>query len=691
MMDPVPDGVSTVPPEVRSPSVGQKRPSDNGEDDAQLVVSSPKKPRNYQVMSVNTKKVAELVLVLATMGKMRSEKNPTAAEVDLMAEAKEKLTQICLGFSPKEVFPSNSFGAVIEDLGLKEQQSSLGPPKMSIAENLLHTKHKMEMAEEFTLHSAPFTPQHPQTSSGPGDQSRASFQPASSPLGNIVAVKDTISPSLPHPPTSDFRVPTIVSTGLPISHLGRVSSSRSNFGLDGRSNGASYAPQLQANPSGDRTAVRTASWSVQPQSDNYLYTHNAVKIVGTPNMSTSKPYIAQTPSSNQPTIRPNFPGRNFVQAPHPSNTHTEIGRIIHKLLRPHIPKQNMWTPPSRDYMNKAVTCQMCKHSISEIDSLLVCDSCEKSCHIKCLQWNNPKPIPRGDWHCGKCLALNGGKPLPTKYGRVVRSSINPPNVSENAAQSDVGTSQDKVNQQRAVANGSSGNTADTTGTQENNGGNFIRTSPAKTTEAASDSPAENGSAVDQTRVPDGQETPSGDLGSSWHHAKIMVKDHNEDNTCTQTSGVHNVEWIGDIYEVVGEKSHYRSCCISGVEYKVDDHALFRSNHRLMPSKIHAMWEDNKTRLKWVSVNRCYLPEDLPAGVGRPCAPESDEVYDSNHESRMMAKLIEGPCKVLHSNRYIEECQRRSHLQPQDSRKLHPLFLCKWFYDETKGLFRDVSC
>lgn len=38
-----------------------------------------------------------------------------------------------------------------------------------------------------------------------------------------------------------------------------------------------------------------------------------------------------------------------------------------------------------------------------------------------------------------------------------------------------------------------------------------------------------------------------------------------------------------------------------------------------------MWEDSKTGSKWIIVTRCYFPGDLPENVGRPCAPESNEV------------------------------------------------------------------
>lgn len=46
--------------------------------------------------------------------------------------------------------------------------------------------------------------------------------------------------------------------------------------------------------------------------------------------------------------------------------------------------------------------------------------------------------------------------------------------------------------------------------------------------------------------------------------------------------------------------------------------------------MQAMWEDNKTRSKWVFVNRCYFPNDLPEADGRPCSPESNEVVVYMH-------------------------------------------------------------
>ncbi|KAL2245268.1 UNVERIFIED_CONTAM: hypothetical protein Sindi_2795000, partial [Sesamum indicum] len=131
--------------EARSEVVGEKRPA--GEDGDVVREASPHKRFRGGKRSLvgDVKKVAEMVLVLAAMGKMRGGKGPTDAEKELMAEARNRLAKVCEGFAPKDVFPRDAFGGVIEDLGLnklKEQRLGFRPPKMSIAEKLLVSKRK---------------------------------------------------------------------------------------------------------------------------------------------------------------------------------------------------------------------------------------------------------------------------------------------------------------------------------------------------------------------------------------------------------------------------------------------------------------------------------------------------------------------------------------------------------------------
>lgn len=137
------DSTVDIQAELRSDGVGEKRPA---ADDVELEEApAPKKARGSMVIGT-MKKVAEMVLVLAAMGKIRGGRVPTAAETEMMAVAREKLAHVCQTFAPKDVFPRDAFGAVIEDLGLnklKEQRLGFRPPKMSIADKLLMAKIKV--------------------------------------------------------------------------------------------------------------------------------------------------------------------------------------------------------------------------------------------------------------------------------------------------------------------------------------------------------------------------------------------------------------------------------------------------------------------------------------------------------------------------------------------------------------------
>lgn len=206
------------------------------------------------------------------------------------------------------------------------------------------------------------------------------------------------------------------------------------------------------NSSADHPMVTAPAWSIQTQSASVaksgqeyrLSNLTSAKAEGTIDASTSqvptqtardqssRPFITQTAPVDLPSIHQAVQGMSFVQSPSPGNSHNEIAKLIQKLLQPQHPEHPKWTPPSRDYLNKALTCQMCQLTINEVDNVLICDACEEGYHLKCLQ-PNQNGIPRNEWHCMGCLALTQGKPLPPKYGRVMRSSMNQPNLSSDIA------------------------------------------------------------------------------------------------------------------------------------------------------------------------------------------------------------------------------------------------------------------
>ena len=129
-----------------SPALGEKRGIENGG------VSVSKKQR----CGGGLKRVAEIVLVLSVMGKMRSGgRTPTAAETELMADARETLAEMCEEMAPKDIVGREAIGNVIEELGLnsklKEQRLGLRGMGMSIAQKVLFTKTKVKKGLKFII------------------------------------------------------------------------------------------------------------------------------------------------------------------------------------------------------------------------------------------------------------------------------------------------------------------------------------------------------------------------------------------------------------------------------------------------------------------------------------------------------------------------------------------------------------
>lgn len=744
------------------------------------------------------RKVAEIVLVLSAMAGMRGGKNPTEAEVRLMEEAREKLVEICQDLSPKDLVARDSIGTVIEDLGLnfklKDQRLGFRGSRLSIKEKLSLSKRKMEESKKFAAPSATYTTQITQPSFGAMPESHGpsnSFRVLPSDKPSNISVSSGVFPaSLPghvsaatpasstlQPLTTEVKIST-VSGGLPSSQLGRDLSSvafskveKAQFKVEGGSNGASYAPQVPG----------------KSAPENNMPNHNSAKVEGAADLGrtratqaardqTFRPFTPQTPPANLPSIHPPMQGMEYVQPPSFINNHNEIAKIVQKLLQPKLPEYPTWIPPSREYMTTAMTCQICKLTVNEVETVVLCDACESGFHIKCREAINQKGIPRGEWHCRNCMALSNGKPLPPKYGRVMRSAT-PPKGPSNPAGSNSSSEKKaenvdlKVNQQKItndVQNAGSGSVNNVESASDSrisgeremprNGiissgkdadqstcsfpNNFTERSTQQ--DQVSELPAQEKSSLsessekisnkcedsepmhisqdiiqtEQSNFPKAPLTPHQDhsimeesasvRGNTDCSSRFEVKKSEQDvvhanpvgssvpnnrvgkHPGLSSSGIHSVEWIGNEIKVEDGKTFYKSCCTDGASYKVQDHALFHSsNGKLTPSKLQAMWEEIETGSKWVLVSQCFFPGDLPAAVGHPCAPESNEVYESNHESSVMASLIEGPCEVLPPNKFKEMSERQNQLATEANNGSAPVFICKWFYDELKGNFQPV--
>ncbi|KAJ6775961.1 RING/FYVE/PHD ZINC FINGER SUPERFAMILY PROTEIN [Salix koriyanagi] len=735
------------------------------------------------------RKVAEIVLVLSAMAGMRGgAKNPTEAEVKLMEEARAKLVEICQDLAPKDLVARDSIGTVIEDLGLnsklKDQRLGFRGSRLSIKEKLSLSKRKMEESKKFAAPSATYTTQITQPSfsampesHGPSHAFRMlpSDKPTNTPISSGVfsaSLPGHVSAATPasatlQPFTTDVKVST-VSSGLPGSQLGRDSTSavfskveKTQSKVEGGSNGASYAMQVPANASANHSLVNAPSWSMQPHSassgksapENKMPNHNFAKVEVAADLGrtgatqaardqTSRPFMPQTPSANLPSIHPPMQGMKYVQPPSFFNNHNEIAKIVQKLLQPKLPEYPTWIPPSREYMSTAMTCQICKLTVNEVETVVLCDACENGFHIKCREAINQKGIPRGEWHCRNCMALSNGKPLPPKYGRVMRSATPPkgpsnPAGSQSSSEKKTEMADLKVNQQKTT-NGvqnhagsgsvnnvesasdsrlsgeremprnvitSSGKDADQSTCSFPNNSTEISTQQDQVSESLAqekNSLSESSEKIsnkceeskplhisqdiiqtEQSNFSEAPLTPHQDhsimeesasvRGNTDCSSRFEVKKSEQDY-------VHSVEWIGNEIKVADGKTFYKSCCINGVSYKVQDHALFHSsNGKLTPSKLQDMWEEIETGSKWVLVSQCYFPGDLPAAVGHPCAPESNEVYESNHVSSVMASLIEGPCEVFPPNNFKEMSERQNQLATEANSGSVPVYICKYVF------------
>ncbi|KAI4374795.1 hypothetical protein MLD38_012748 [Melastoma candidum] len=439
MSDPTDDAValaSCPPPEdlaAEDCSGSPKRPSPHGMDGD----PSGKRLRRTTGSSVVVEfgRVAEMVMILASMGRMRGGRDPTAVEVEMMKEARETLAELCGRVSkPRDIASRDVVARVIEELGLdsqvKEQKLGFKVPKMTIAEKMSLTKRKMEESKKFPSHTTSHAPPSLQANSGPSAAVHVL------PLDKL--------------PQNDTRASNISAGVSDIYHSGR-----------------DYSQMIF--PKADLAQVsadKATNVSFRSSSDNNMVKHMSVpneRAAGTAMSSThtqaGRPFATQPAAGSFHVVRhQSIQGANTISAPSNFAVHNKISKVILQVLTPKNPETPTWTPPSREYMNKAVICQICQGTIIDVESVLLCDACEKGYHLKCLQAYNQRGIPKAEWHCQKCLTLSHGKPLPPKYGRVMRN-MGVTKATSGAAgvqsQTDMklGTSDAKVNPSRIPSNG----------------------------------------------------------------------------------------------------------------------------------------------------------------------------------------------------------------------------------------------
>ncbi|KAK8964581.1 PHD finger protein [Platanthera guangdongensis] len=813
------------------------------------------------------RRVAEIVMVLSAMVEMRAGKEPTETERALAAEARERLARACEELRPKDLFSSEAVRVVVEDLGLnrsKDPVLAFRPPKMSIAERVLHTKKKMEESRDFASsthvsqpHSISFTPSSephgshrfitgkssPMVLSAGGFPNNSSDVHVPAPASSMSSVKQT--------PISEAHSALVKSSFGKDSPSAACSIEAVNQRLDARINGPTYftlvRPTVVSNYLPDKASVSgistSAALAAHSQANNLLVNHEIKVLQASHQMMKihdTKSSVVQTTQANMAIGNQLSQGLTFVPVTSFTGNHSEIAKSIMSVVQPRVPDCPNLPPPSTEYMSRPLNCQVCKLIITDVESLLVCDACEKGTHLKCLQSHGAKVIPKADWYCQKCLSTSNGKPFPPKYGRVTRQITavkttssgggtipleknweNPElkfnhqklAVNENLSSSGVAQTSNMFSRLEEVSRESnlsnrkefdeaysnwkkpgegmnSGISVNNLG--ENSG--FASSTPAapsgntdsqaariKLSEAealepfVSDSQSRSSdkqpnqslstseiqtsvceimpdiktqseflcsnqkheigveiasqshfpsdlqvtneinvpiiaesteNLMQKTSIPitDELEDTSkfseastsqvlkvkveGEHGSELIHDQIL--ENIRDMACCGNSSMevlHKFDWVGDIIEVLDDRTYYNSCRINGCIIKLQDNVIVSmDNQNFYPAKLLSLWEDNKVSSKLALVNDYCFPGTLPESVMQPSTPMQDEVYASDKISTISASSICRLCIVLPEDKFREETDRKT-FSADKADVLNSIFLCKWKFDRTNGIFR----
>ncbi|KAJ1702481.1 hypothetical protein LUZ63_002260 [Rhynchospora breviuscula] len=650
------------------------------------------------------KRVAEVVMVLSAMAEMRGGRDPTPVEKAMAAEARESLTGLCEGFKPKDLFLREAVRAMVEDMGLnKEAGMGFRPPRASIAERILQTKRKLEGPKEVPMNQY-YPSQNASVAFGASQMSV--------PGGGHHTQPVSVSVQTRRSQMNDK------SAGIAAPSLGTLPYREAIYL---RRNGLAQLPQSRAptaaNPQvcpdqrdklADRTSLRSNS------------TSHGINIIRPAQNTEVKPTTVQPGPPNVLIGLPAPQGITFVPAQSVYSGHGEISNKVQKIVMAQRDSTHpSWTPPSTEYMNKPLVCQSCNVIVTDVDSLLICDACERGTHLRCLESNGTKvQVPKVDWHCQRCLAASHGKTLPPKYGKVTRNL--------GAAKATTAVRKEnplsKEGQKKSIPNGTVTNQPSTEpGVISGNLNTFqiVSNNPkegavapsaftAVTTEylySQNDQSGRGDKNVGEPKGPffldrlDRCYLASEPKASSGEKGKALPEQDQSDKVGNKVNGIAanknpagpEISWVGDAGEVINGKIYYSSCCIDKATYKIQDHVLISSgSDRYIPSKIKGLWESKESGSKWAVVNPYYLPSDLPESVS--CSSggvEDNEVYASENKETISIHLISGSCEVLTYNKFQEETERRHQLSDLNN-SLPPIFLCRWKYDEANEILRPLT-
>ncbi|KAL6596648.1 hypothetical protein ACP70R_047291 [Stipagrostis hirtigluma subsp. patula] len=398
-------------------------------------------------------RAAEVVMVLAAAGEARGGRAPTAAERALAAEARGALVAAVGEVArPRELFRTEAVRALVQDLGLSRARgpAAMGyrPRRASIAERVLLTRRKMQEMKEALIPSTANAPktiasgaktqfQHeaskyttglPRNLSTPMTSQVISKQPL---LNGTAAVASSVKPP---------NVPSMVSP---------QSFGVADIKVEKDVSGSNFAHGARTVDQSDRSYHHTASSSNQNSTQSYSQAEKSLD----EKAPSINPVIGSIVMGYQ------APSREVsVQKQSIFSNHNAIAKDIEQIL--HQPVNHpSWTVPSTEYINTRLDCQICKVLVADVESLLVCDACERGMHLKCLQRYGNQGLPKTEWYCPACVARTKGKSLPPKYGKVTRTIVAPKTsmtsgVTQSSSQVTAESPSTKDSSKKVSANGS---------------------------------------------------------------------------------------------------------------------------------------------------------------------------------------------------------------------------------------------
>lgn len=709
------------------------------------------------------KQVADIVLVLAGLGLVRAGRAPTDVEKELQAQAYGRLGFLVQELVPGDLVSMGSIENLVKDLGLRtseKEKTEAGVPSVVESSPSLET----DQAQELTGGTAVSVPENGKDVGG------ISHEVLTQPLAYSEARLLQAASSLAHSPT----------LSLPGQEQSILTASGSNLAM--------MIPALK-----DETHLSQADLSkllpqeVHSHFEDQVSASSSVSTLGQENMS-SGVMQRQTDVSG-------------------GWTHKQLIRVIQEVIQTRSSAESSSSAAHpKPFMSVPVPCELCKLVASDTGSVLICDSCEKVYHLRCLQPYLPKGIPKSDWYCPQC-AVETRHQIP-KYGRV-REGFSFPARPVGPAQ---GQPQTDLSQRTLVSGNmvaeslsiddakrqigrkpmmilgpiSDHHEADKSSAvlamdgssrhydAQSAGGSFTalldsftqgegqqQSSTLKIAQPLVQVPAQIpshsqiqtgdrlayfNSQLGQQHSMHLQHLPQSQfpgLKISGHEGKVAGKDtvlHTElssqqaGKTSAELLGPKissfseqskaaqppeqfagnlkgleqedpyrfekgtdhfGVEWVGDIAQRYDGKNFYTACSVGGFLYKLHDCALFRPETPGVPpyiARLQALWEDTATGSKWVRVNWCYYPTDIPIIAGRPLNIEANEVYESNHCDNNLVGSIQGPCLVLRPESYRKEMERRQELLKggHPSEGLVRIFLSRWLYDAPRATFRPAT-